>query len=213
MQPTDKDLSAEDQNVDTTTPEVNPEELINEVEDQAKEEEKAETGAENENPENEKAKLQAELTEVKDKYLRLSADFDNYRKRMAKERADLILTANQQLLSSLLPVLDDFERAQKSISSAEKQESKTQEELTRELEALKTGVQLVHQKFVKMLESQGLKPMESPIGQVFDLDKHESITQIPAPSEELKGKVVDEIEKGYYLNDKVIRFAKVVVGS
>jgi molecular chaperone GrpE len=145
-------------------------------------------------------KAYREVAELKDKYLRLYADFENFRRRTAKEKLDLISTANEGVLVSLLPVLDDFERAHKSMENAT------------EVEALKEGVQLIFNKLFKTLEGKGLKPMTSK-GEVFNADLHESVTQFPAPSEDLKGKVIDELEKGYYLNDKVIRFAKVVIGS
>ncbi|MFD1143329.1 nucleotide exchange factor GrpE [Larkinella insperata] len=145
-------------------------------------------------------KVSGELTDLKDKYLRLYADFENFRRRTAKEKVDLISNANEGLLVKLLPVLDDFERALKSADS------------TSDANALKEGVQLIYNKFYKVLESKGVKSMES-VGQVFNPDLHEAITQFPAPSEDLKGKVIDETEKGYFLNDKVIRFAKVILGS
>lgn len=150
--------------------------------------------------EDEAAKLKAELADMKDKYLRLYSEFDNYRKRTSKEKVDFLKTANEDLLVSLLPVIDDLERAIKSFEN------------TADAESIKEGVKLIYNKFTKTLENKGLKPMES-VGKAFDAESHEGITQIPAPSEELKGKVVDEVEKGYYLNDKVIRFAKVVIGS
>jgi molecular chaperone GrpE len=146
-------------------------------------------------------KLHAELAESKDKYLRLYADFENLRRRTAKERIDLILTANQDLMKDIIPVIDDFERAIKAMEN------------TTEINALKEGIQLVFQKFTKVLENKGLKAMESSVGKSFDLELHESITQVPAPDESMKGKVIDELEKGYSLNDKILRFAKVVVGS
>jgi len=146
-------------------------------------------------------KLQAALDEAKDKYLRLYADFENQRKQHAKQRQELITGANANLMQALLPVLDDFERAIKAMENAQ------------DIEAVKQGVLLIQEKTIKILGQQGLKPMESAIGQPFDLELHESITQIPAPSEDLKGKVIDELEKGYYLYDKIIRFAKVVIGN
>ncbi|WP_266365221.1 nucleotide exchange factor GrpE [Tellurirhabdus rosea] len=145
-------------------------------------------------------KTAAELAELKDKYLRLLADFENYRRRTSKEKLDLIANANEGMLVALLPVVDDFERAMQSMETAT------------EVDALKAGVQLIFSKLYKTLETKGLKPMVSK-GEPFDADLHESVTQFPAPSDDLKGKVIDELEKGYYLNDKVIRFAKVVVGS
>lgn len=141
-----------------------------------------------------------ELAELKDKYLRLYADFENFRRRTAKEKLDLIGNANEGLLQSLIPVVDDFERAMQSIEN------------TNDVTALKEGVSLIYTKLFKTLEGKGLKPMTAK-GEPFDADLHESVTQFPAPSDDLKGKVIDEIEKGYYLNDKVIRFAKVIVGS
>lgn len=141
-----------------------------------------------------------ELAELKDKYLRLYADFENFRRRTAKEKLDLISNANEGLLQALIPAVDDFERAMQSIDK------------TDDVVALKEGVSLIYHKLVKTLESKGLKPMTAK-GEPFNADLHESVTQFPAPSDDLKGKVIDEIEKGYYLNDKVIRFAKVIVGS
>ncbi|MBS1600320.1 MAG: nucleotide exchange factor GrpE [Bacteroidetes bacterium] len=144
--------------------------------------------------------LQAEIQLQKDKYLRLIAEFDNFRKRKDREREELIQTAGKEVIVSLLEVLDDCDRAEKQI-----QQSK-------DVSEIKKGVQLVFNKLRSVLQSRGLRAMES-INTEFDVDKHESITEIPAPSSELKGKVVDEVTKGYYLNDKIIRFAKVIVGK
>ena len=143
--------------------------------------------------------LAADLAEMKDKYVRLVAEFENARRRNAKERIELISTANKDLVTDLLPVVDDIIRAQKTFETAD------------DLQQVIEGIKLIFHKFTKTLEAKGLKPLES-IGKDFDVEVHEAITQIPAPSEDLKGKVVDEIEKGYYLNDKLIRFAKVVTG-
>jgi molecular chaperone GrpE len=145
-------------------------------------------------------RLTLEVSELKEKYLRLYADFENFRRRTSKEKLDLIGTANADLVKSMLPVVDDFERAAQSFESSS------------DLEALKEGVFLIQQKFTKTLESKGLKPMNAK-GEVFDADLHESVAQFPAPSEDMKGKVIDELEKGYFLNDKVVRYAKVVVGQ
>lgn len=145
-------------------------------------------------------KVGSELAELKDKYLRLYADFENFRRRTAKEKLDLINNANEGVLKALIPVVDDFERAMQSIQTAD------------DVDAVKEGVALIYNKLFKTLEGKGLKPMTSK-GEPFDADLHESVTQFPAPSDDLKGKVIEEIEKGYYLNDKVIRFAKVIVGS
>ncbi|MCF6353211.1 MAG: nucleotide exchange factor GrpE [Cyclobacteriaceae bacterium] len=145
-------------------------------------------------------KLTADLAESKDKYLRLYSEFDNYRRRTAKERLDLMQTAGEGILSELIPVLDDFERAVKSADSKDEK-------------SVLEGLTLISQKFEKTLQNQGLKAMETPVGTAFDPDIHEAITQIPASKKKLKGKIVDTIEKGYYLGEKVIRFAKVVTGS
>ena len=154
------------------------------------------------NPEEENAveKIQAELDEQKDKYIRLFAEFDNYKRRSAKERIELIQTAGKEVITSLLDVLDDSERAEKQLQTSE------------DLDEIKKGVGLVFSKLRSTLQSKGLKAMES-INTDFDVEKHEAITEIPAPTEKLKDKVVDEVQKGYYLNDKIIRFAKVVVGK
>ncbi|MGE5106159.1 MAG: nucleotide exchange factor GrpE [Sphingobacteriales bacterium] len=150
--------------------------------------------------EDEMGKLQAQLSEQKDKYIRLLAEFDNFKRRNAKERIELIQTAGKDVIASMLEVLDDCDRAEKQLQTSE------------DLVAIKEGIQLVFNKLRNNLQSKGLKAMES-INADFDVEKHEAITQIPAPTEALKGKVLDEIEKGYYLNDKLIRFAKVVVGN
>lgn len=145
-------------------------------------------------------KLQQEAGEWKDKYIRLVAEFDNFRKRSAKERIELIQTAGKDVIASLLDVLDDCERAQKQIETSD------------DVAANKEGVLLVFNKLRSILQSRGLKAMES-VDKEFNPDLHEAITEVPAPSGKLKGKVIDEVQKGYYLNDKIIRFAKVVVGK
>lgn len=144
--------------------------------------------------------LQEELAKEKDKFLRLFAEFENYKKRTTKERIDLFKTANQEVLQAMLPVLDDFDRAWAQISKSEE-------------EALVTGVQLIHDKLKSTLISKGLEEVELKAGDAFDADFAEAITQILAPSDDLKGKIVDVIEKGYKLGDKIIRFPKVVIGQ
>ena len=144
-------------------------------------------------------KLQAELAEQKDKFIRLYSEFENFRRRTAKEKLDLIQSANEHLIQALLPVIDDFDRAEKSFKDKN----------DKELE----GFFLIHNKFRKILEQSGVKAMEVKKGSEFDADLHEAITQVPVPDEDLKGKVVDVVEPGYLLNDKVIRFAKVVIGG
>jgi molecular chaperone GrpE len=146
----------------------------------------------------ETAKLQDELAEMKDKYLRLFADFENFRRRTAKERLELIQTAGEKVLKELLAVLDDFDRAEKSFREKDEKEA--------------AGFFLIHSKFKKVLEAQGVKVMDTSSG-VFDPDLHDAITQVPAPGEDARGKILDVVEKGYLLNDKVIRHAKVVIGS
>ena len=141
-----------------------------------------------------------EIAELKEKYLRLYADFENFRRRTAREKLDLINTASEGMLVALLPVVDDFDRAMQSLAA------------TADLTALKEGVSLIYNKLNRTLESKGLKPMLAK-GEVFNADLHESVTQFPAPTDDLKGKVIDEVERGYLLNEKVIRFAKVIVGS
>ena len=148
--------------------------------------------------ENEVDRLTSELEESKDKYLRLYSEFDNFRRRTAKEKLDLMQTAGERILIELLPVLDDFERAEQSADSSD--------------ESVQEGLKLISQKFVNILQAQGLKVMETPEGTDFDPELHEAITQVPA-DKKLKGKIVDTIEKGYFLGEKVIRFAKVVTGS
>ena len=152
------------------------------------------------NNESETQKLQAEIAELKDKYLRQVAEFDNFRKRTAKEKLDLMQTAGKDVIIPLLDVLDDCERAQRQLES------------TNDVNLIREGVSLVFNKFRNTIHARGVKAMDS-LKKDFNPDLHEAITEIPAPSESLKGKVLDEIQKGYYLNDKIIRFAKVVVGK
>jgi molecular chaperone GrpE len=150
--------------------------------------------------EDESEKLASELSEMKDKYLRLYAEFDNYRKRTMREREELIKTAAESAIKSMLSTLDDFERAIKAAKSSNEEST------------ILEGILLVYEKMFKTLEQQGLKAMDSD-GQDFNPDLHEALTKIPVPSDDLKGKVIETIEKGYYLRDKIIRYAKVVVGQ
>ena len=145
-------------------------------------------------------KIKLELLEQKDKYIRLFAEFDNYKRRSAKERLEQMQTAGKEVIVSILDVLDDCDRAEKQMNSS------------KDIATMKEGVQLVFNKLRNTMHSKGLKAMES-IHTEFDVEKHEAITEIPAPTDELKDKVIDEVQKGYYLNDKIIRFAKVVVGK
>jgi molecular chaperone GrpE len=148
----------------------------------------------------EEEKLRKEVADWKDKYTRLFAEFDNFRKRSIKERSDIIGAAAGDVIKEIIPVLDDFDRAIKANESTE------------DVAIIKEGFVLIHNKMYKRLEAKGLKPVDAT-GKPFDTDFHEAITSIPAPSEDLKGKVVDEVEKGYLLHEKVLRFSKVVIGQ
>lgn len=145
-------------------------------------------------------KLEEELSIEKDKFLRLFAEFENYKRRTTKERIDLFKTANQEVLQAMLPVLDDFDRALVEISKSDD-------------ELLLKGVELIHEKLKSTLVSKGLEEVEVRTGDAFNADYAEAITQIPAPSDNLKGKIVDVLEKGYKLGDKIIRYPKVVIGN
>lgn len=144
--------------------------------------------------------LEKRLMEMNDKYLRLSAEFDNYRKRTLKEKMELTKAAGEQLLMNILPVVDNFERAMQSMETAT------------DVDALRAGVDLIYTNFKDFLGKNGIKEIET-VGADFNTDVHEAVTLVPAPTPDMKGKVIDCIQKGYYLNDKVIRFAKVVVGE
>lgn len=145
-------------------------------------------------------RLTKELGEMKDKYLRIFAEFDNYRKRTIKEKQDIIKLASRDVLSAMLPAVDDFDRAIKVANENENEAD------------IPEGIILIYNKLFKSLEQQGIKEMETN-GQDFDPELHEALTKVPAPTEDLKGKIIDTIEKGYYLNDKIIRYPKVVVGE
>ena len=145
-------------------------------------------------------KTEKELLELKDKHVRLHAEFDNYRKRTLKERMELLKTASESLLVSMLPVIDDFDRAMQNLDLAEDESH------------LKDGLKLIYAKFQEFLKQNGVREIEAK-EKDFNTDLHEAITKIPAPTQELKGKNVDVVQKGYYLNDKVIRFSKVVIGE
>ena len=168
-----------------------------EVESENAEEEQP---AKEETPEDKIAALQAELEKSQKEYLFLMAEFDNYRKRTVKEKAELIKNGGEKAMLGLLPVIDDFERAIDAIDKSS------------DVEGLKEGVDLIYNKFMKYLESQQVKPMEST-GTDFDADIYEAVTTFPAPDESMKGKVIDTVQKGYTINEKVLRHAKVVVGQ
>ena len=158
------------------------------------------TNSSNESIDNTIEKIQAQLNDQKDKYLRLFAEFDNFKRRTAKERIELMQTASKDVVVSMLEVLDDCDRAEKQLETSE------------DVAQIKEGIQLVFAKLRSTMASKGVKAMES-IHTSFDVEKHEAITEIPAPTEDLIDKVVDEVIKGYYLNNKIIRFAKVIVGK
>jgi molecular chaperone GrpE len=146
-------------------------------------------------------KLQEELQQSKDKYLRLYSEFENFRRRTAREKLELMSTANENLMVALLPVMDDFERAKKALSESE------------DIKAAQEGFELIFSKFRNVLSQNGLKKMDTGKGNVFDTEFHEAISQMPVEKKKMKGKIVEVVENGYLLNDKIIRFAKVVTGA
>lgn len=182
--------------------ELQQEETQTEAQNAEVESQNAETeqSAKEETPEDKIAALQAELEKSQKEYLFLMAEFDNYRKRTVKEKAELIKNGGEKAMLGLLPVIDDFERAIDAIDKSS------------DVEGLKEGVDLIYNKFMKYLESQQVKPMEST-GTDFDADIYEAVTTFPAPDESMKGKVIDTVQKGYTINEKVLRHAKVVVGQ
>lgn len=193
---TDKKTKVEDQ------PELEAQELAarEAAAEEHKNEEKKDKAHKKSKTEEQLEKTEAELETLKDKHLRLQAEFDNYRKRTLKERMELLKTASESVMTSILPVIDDFERALQTLEQVE------------ENSHAKDGIKLIYNKFQEFLKQNGIKEIETK-EQDFNTDLHEAITTIPAPSEELKGKIVDVVQKGYYLNDKVIRFSKVVIGE
>jgi len=193
MDPKEKEKMAEELNVEETKDTV-------EEQPQNDQAEEAAPLTHEEQLEKELEDAQAVIEEQKDKYLRLSAEFDNYRKRTMKEKAELILNGGEKSISSILPVIDDFERAIKTMETA------------KDVKAVKEGVELIYNKFMAVMAQNGVKVIETK-DQPLDTDYHEAIAVIPAPSEEQKGKILDCVQTGYTLNDKVIRHAKVVVGE
>ncbi|MEM7548896.1 MAG: nucleotide exchange factor GrpE [Bacteroidota bacterium] len=193
-------LKEEEENTNTVSEEVVDE--TNSGEDQVQSEEESSNGESKEEVEEqtEEEKLAHELSEQKDKYLRLYSEFENFRRRSAKERLELINTASSGLMEGLLPVLDDMERALKAAESDKDN-------------PIIEGLELIHQKFSKILKDKGLEEIEVGEGSEFDPEFQEAVTKIPAPSKKLKGKVVDVIEKGYKMGEKVIRYTKVVIGE
>lgn len=198
-------MSDKESKQQNTSEEENIKDQVEEILDEAIEE--ADGKAENSSNENgkdekasEKEQLKADLEKEKDKFLRLFAEFENYKRRTSKERVELFKTASQDVMVSMLPVLDDFDRALNEIKKAKDKE-------------LLKGVELISNKFKETLRSKGLEQMEIKEGDTFDPEIHEAITQIPAPKDKLKGKIVDVVEKGYKLGDRIIRYPKVVTGK
>jgi molecular chaperone GrpE len=182
---------------------IEAEETLNQEEAQKEtslEEESEETQEEEVVVEKKEPTTEEKLAELQDRYLRLSAEYDNFRKRTLKEKIDLQKSGNENLLNALLPVADDFDRALGVVDEA------------KDIKAVKEGMKLISEKFIAFLSQQGVKEIDAA-KKAFDTDLHEAITKIPAPSKKLKGKVVDVVQKGYYLNDKVLRFVKVVIGE
>ena len=193
---------------DNSDSESMKEENINEQEDTEGAQQETDNATEENQPTDDTTEQEDQLTQkdeelsaAKDKYLRLYAEFENYRRRTAKERLDLVKTANEELILDLLSVVDDLERSLQIFADKE------------EVAPMYEGIKLVHNKFEKVLTQKGLKPMELEPGSDFDTEYHEAVAQIPAPEDKLKGKIVDVIDKGYFLGEKVLRYAKVVIGQ
>ena len=199
-----KDIIAESAHEETTS-KANDKEALKENDTKANENEsqEAEEGKEVEKEEvklSKEEQLELEVQQQKEKYLRLFAEFENFRKRTAKERIELFKTASQDVMQSMLPVMDDFDRASKEINKSDDK-------------PLVEGVNLIYNKLKEALKSKGLEVMNVNAGDSFDADLHEAVTQIPAPDKKMKGKIIDVLEKGYTLGDKIIRFPKVVTGK
>ncbi|MEQ8324667.1 MAG: nucleotide exchange factor GrpE [Vicingaceae bacterium] len=180
---------------------MNSESVINQSDEEVQDEENKTEEQKQEEPEKDELTLANEkIEELNNKFLRLYSEFENFRRRTAKERIELFKTAGEEVIVSILPVLDDFERAMKADESNES-------------DSFREGVLLIYQKLLNTLNQQGLKAIETSTGKDFDVNFHEAISQVPAPDNKMKGKVLDEVEKGYMLEDKVIRYTKVVIGA
>ncbi len=180
-------------------PELNPEAIQSDHAQENKAEESEKTSQNNDPEHSSESSLEESLAQEKDRYLRLFAEFENYKRRTSKERIELFKTASHDVMVALLPVLDDFDRAIKELEKAD--------------DAMFEGVTLIRNKFFETLKQKGLALIETQAGTTFDADQHEAITQIPAPSEDMKGKIIDVSEKGYTLGEKIIRYPKVVIGQ
>lgn len=189
---------------DINVEEITEKEVI-ENNEEPKEEKESEEKSEEEKATQKISDLEKTIAQSEDKFLRLQAEFDNYRKRTLKEKMELTKSAGENILINILPVIDDFERAIQSMEHAKEEDVKGKG-------AIKEGIDLIYKRFTEFITQNGIKEIEAK-GKPFDTDLHEAITKIPAPSKKLKGKNVDVIQKGYLLNDKVIRFAKVVIGE
>ncbi len=197
---TEKIQEPQDDNNNTLNEEVDLTEETTSEEKQPDESQPFSVKTDETKPAEKETDLEMQIAEITEKYIRLSAEFDNYRKRTLRERAELIKSAGEDVLVNILPVIDDFDRAMLSI------------EQSHDCEAIKQGITLIYQKLIEFTKNRGVKEIEAK-GLAFNTDLHEAITQIPSPSPDLKGKVVDVVQKGYFLNEKVIRHAKVVVGE
>jgi len=195
----EKDMSQAEQKINSDQKEESNSEK-EEVKDNLEQEKDKKGDAEEKEASKKEKSDKEKLEELNDKYLRLAAEYDNYRRRTLKEKMELSKVAGEDILVNILPVMDDFERGLATIDKA------------KEVDAIKEGIHLIYNKFKEFLKQRGVKAIEAKEKE-FDTDLHEAVTKIPAPKEELKGKVVDVIEKGYLLNDKVIRYAKVVIGE
>jgi molecular chaperone GrpE len=193
-------MSKKEYNEENISEEESLKDQVEDILDEAIEEAEDKDTEEGGKKSSEKEDLKADLEKEKDKFLRLFAEFENYKRRTSKERVEMFKTASQDVIVAMLPVLDDFDRAQNEISKAKDKN-------------LLKGVELIHNKFKETLRAKGLEVMEVKEGDSFDADLHEAITQIPAPSDKLKGKIVDVVEKGYKLGDRIIRYPKVVTGK
>jgi molecular chaperone GrpE len=195
-----EEINQEPSTEDKVTEEKNSEKEVTENKDSANKKKGKKNKGSKDRQNDKIMELEEELKSLEDKYLRLYSDFDNFRKRTSKEKIELTKTASAEVIASLLSILDDFDRAKKAMNEADS------------IEAVCEGIDLIHNKLNDTLKKKGLEEMNC-IGEEFNTDFHEAITKIPAESEEMKGKIIDQVEKGYLLNGNVIRYAKVVVGS
>ncbi len=193
-------MTKKEQDINNREEDKKQENINTEAEESPEQEEQEEQEETSDDSEEKTSSNEQEIEELRDKYLRLTAEFDNYRKRTLKEKIDLSKTAGEDIIAGLLPIMDDFERAQEYIHNAN------------DIKGVREGIDLIYNKFGEFLKQQGVKPIDAK-GKKFNTNEHEAVTKIPAPEKKLKGKIVDVIQKGYYLNDKILRYAKVVIGE